>query len=317
MVREEVKDKTLWKANYFMKLEQMFTEYNKCFIVNQDNVGSKQMNNIRLAMRPYGNILMGKKTRMRKAIRGMLDKNPSLEQLLPHIQQNVGFVFAKNDLNEVRELILKHKVKAPARPGAIAPCEVNIPPQNTGLGPEKTSFFQALQIPTKISKGTIEIINKVLLLNEGEKVGASEATLLNMLNISPFSYGLVIEKVYDSGSCFDPAILDIKDEDIREKFVEGVMNVAGVCLSIGYPTIVSVPHSILNGFKNLLAVAAVTDYTFKEAETMKEYLADPSKFASLAPVAAAAEATEEKVEAKVESESEEDSDADMGFGLFD
>jgi len=317
MGREETKDKTLWKANYFMKLEQMFTEYSKCFIVNQDNVGSKQMNNIRLAMRPYGNILMGKKTRMRKAIRGMLDKNPSLEKLLPHIQQNVGFVFAKDDLNEVRELILKHKVKAPARPGAIAPCEVSIPPQNTGLGPEKTSFFQALQIPTKISKGTIEIINKVLLLNEGEKVGASEATLLNMLNISPFSYGLVIEKVYDSGSCFDPAILDIKDEDIREKFIEGVMNVAGVCLSIGYPTIVSVPHSILNGFKNLLAVAAVTDYSFKEAETMKEYLADPSKFASLAPVAAATEAAEEKVEAKAESESEEDSDADMGFGLFD
>jgi len=317
MGREETKDKTLWKANYFMKLEQMFTEYSKCFIVNQDNVGSKQMNNIRLAMRPYGNILMGKKTRMRKAIRGMLDKNPSLEKLLPHIQQNVGFVFAKNDLNEVRELILKHKVKAPARPGAIAPMEVTIPPQNTGLGPEKTSFFQALQIPTKISKGTIEIINKVIILNEGEKVGASEATLLNMLNISPFSYGLVIEKVYDSGSCFDPAILDIKDEDIREKFIEGVMNVAGVCLEIGYPTIVSVPHSILNGFKNLLAVAAVTDVTFNEAETMKEYLADPSKFASLAPVAAASEAKEEKVEEAKPESSEEDSDADMGFGLFD
>jgi len=317
MGREETKDKTLWKANYFMKLEQMFTEYNKCFIVNQDNVGSKQMNNIRLAMRPYGNILMGKKTRMRKAIRGMLDKNPSLEKLLPHIQQNVGFVFAKNDLNEVRELILKHKVKAPARAGAIAPCEVHIPPQNTGLGPEKTSFFQALQIPTKISKGTIEIINKVLLLNEGEKVGASEATLLNMLNISPFSYGLVIEKVYDSGSCFDPAILDIKDEDIREKFVEGVMNVAGVCLEIGYPTIVSVPHSILNGFKNLLAIAAVTDVTFKEAETLKEYLADPSKFAALAPAAATAAVVEEKVEEAKPESSEEDSDADMGFGLFD
>jgi len=317
MGREETKDKTLWKANYFMKLEQMFTEYSKCFIVNQDNVGSKQMNNIRLAMRPYGNILMGKKTRMRKAIRGMLDKNPSLEKLLPHIQQNVGFVFAKDDLNEVRELILKHKVKAPARPGAIAPCEVSIPPQNTGLGPEKTSFFQALQIPTKISKGTIEIINKVLLLNEGEKVGASEATLLNMLNISPFSYGLVIEKVYDSGSCFDPAILDIKDEDIREKFIEGVMNVAGVCLEIGYPTIVSVPHSILNGFKNLLAIAAVTDVTFKEAETMKEYLADPSKFAALVPAATTAAVVEEKVEEAKPESSEEDSDADMGFGLFD
>jgi len=317
MGREENKDKTLWKANYFLKLEQMFTEYNRCFIVNQDNVGSKQMNNIRLQMRPLGNILMGKKTRMRKAIRGMLDKNPSLEKLLPHIQNNVGFVFAKNDLNEVRELILQNKVKAPARPGAIAPCEVTIPPQNTGLGPEKTSFFQALQIPTKISKGTIEIINQVKLLNEGEKVGASEATLLNMLNISPFSYGLVIEMVYDSGSCFHPSILDIKPEDIREKFIEGVMNVAGLCLAVGYPTIVSVPHSMLNGFKNLLAIAAVTDIEFKEAETLKEYLKDPSKFAAAA--AASAPAVEEKKEEAAaapveESESEDD---DMGFGLFD
>lgn len=32
------------------------------------------------------------------------------------------------------------------------------------------------------------------------------------------------------------------------------------------------PHSVINGFKNLLAVAAVTDVEFKEAETVKEFL---------------------------------------------
>lgn len=47
---------------------------------------------------------------------------------------------------------------------------------------------------------------------------------------------------------------------------------AAVCLSIGYPTVASVPHSVVNGFKNLLAVAAVTDVEFKEAETVKEFL---------------------------------------------
>ena len=31
------------------------------------------------------------------------------------------------------------------------------------------------------------------LIKTGDKVGASEATLLNMLNISPFTYGLQIE----------------------------------------------------------------------------------------------------------------------------
>ena len=50
------------------------------------------------------------------------------------------------------------QVKAPARAGIIAPLNVKIPAQGTTLGPEKTSFFQALQIPTKITKGTIEIL---------------------------------------------------------------------------------------------------------------------------------------------------------------
>jgi large subunit ribosomal protein LP0 len=316
MVRE---NKAAWKASYFVKVVQLFDEYPKCFIVGADNVGSKQMQTIRSSLRGIGIVLMGKNTMIRKAIRGHLENNAQLEKLLPHIKGNVGFVFTKGDLNDIREKLTESKVRAPARAGAIAPLPVIIPAQNTGLGPEKTSFFQALSIPTKISKGTIEIINDVPILKPGDKVGASEATLLNMLNISPFSYGLQIEQVYDSGSIFSPDILDIKPEDLRAKFQAGVANLAAVCLQVGYPTIASVPHSIANGFRNLLAIAATTDVEFKEAKTIKEYIKDPSKFAAAAaPVAAAAAApvaaAPKKEEKKEESESEDD---DMGFGLFD
>merc|ERR1711962_390618 len=140
-----------------------------------------------------------------------------------------------------------------------------------------------------------------------------EATLLNMLKISPFTYGLIVQKVYDSGSVFDPAILDITDDDLKARFMQGVAAVAAVSLQIGYPTIASAPHSIVNSMKNLMAVAAVTDITFKEAEMIKEYLADPSKFAAAAPAAAAA--SDAAPAAPVEEE--EDEDDDMGFGLFD
>jgi large subunit ribosomal protein LP0 len=294
-------------------------EYPKCFIVGADNVGSRQMQQIRIALRGSAVVLMGKNTMMRKAIRGHIENNAALDKILPHIKGNVGFVFTKGDLNEIREKLIENKVRAPARNGAIAPCEVIIPAQNTGLGPEKTNFFQALSIPTKISKGTIEIINDVPILKVGDKVGASEATLLNMLNISPFSYGLLIQQVYDSGSIFSPDILDIKPEDLRAKFQQGVANLAAVSLAIGYPTIASAPHSIANGFKNLLALAAVTDVDFKQAETIKEYIKDPSKFAAAAataaPAASAAAPAAKKEEAKKEESEEEDDD--MGFGLFD
>merc|ERR1719299_364191 len=117
---------------------------------------------------------------MRKAIRGHMSNNPDLEKLLPHIRGNVGFVFTKEDLIEVRDMLLANKVRAPAKAGALAPLDVIVPAQNTGMGPEKTSFFQALSIPTK---STIEIIQDVPLIKAGDKVGMSEATLLNMLKI--------------------------------------------------------------------------------------------------------------------------------------
>jgi large subunit ribosomal protein LP0 len=285
MVKE---DRTTWKAKYTMRLTQYLDEYPKAFIVGADNVGSRQMQKIRVSLRGHAVIMMGKNTMMRKTIRGQVSRNANLEKLLPHVYENIGFVFTKEDLSSIRDKILENKVAAPARAGAIAPVDVTIPAQVTALGPEKTSFFQALQIPTKITRGTIEIINDVHLIKVGDKVGASEAALLNMLNVSPFSYGLIIRQVYDSGACFEPAILDIKPADLRAKFSQGVQLLAAFSLGINYPNQASAPHLILGGFKRLLALAADTDVEFEQAKTVKEFLKDPSKFAAAsAPVSAA------------------------------
>lgn len=43
-----------------------------------------------------------------------------------------------------------------------------------------------------------------------------------------------------------------------------------MCLEIGYPTLASVPHSIINGYKRVLAVAVETDYSFPLAEKVSK-----------------------------------------------
>lgn len=316
MVRE---DRSTWKAKYTMRLTQYLDEYPKVFVVGADNVGSRQMQKIRVSLRGHAVILMGKNTMMRKTIRGQVSRNSNLEKLLPHVYENVGFVFTKEDLSVIREKLLENKVAAPARAGAIAPVDVVIPAQVTNLGPEKTSFFQALQIPTKITRGTIEIINDVHLIKIGDKVGPSEATLLNMLNISPFSYGLIIRQVYDSGSCYEPSILDIKPADLRLKFTQGIQRLAAFSLGINYPNQASAPHLILGGFKRLLALAADTDVEFEQAKTLKEFLKDPSKFAAAAPAASAPAAGVKpaaKEEPKKAAEPESDDDDMGGLDIF-
>lgn len=311
MVRGKVRSE--WKASYFCKVRRLLGEYEKIFICDADNVTSKQFQNIRQGMRGRGEVLMGKNTMMKRAIRDMIADKPELDRLVPLIKKNIGFVMTNGDLKEIRDLVLTFKVPANARSGSIAPVAVTVPPQNTGLGPEKTSFFQALSIPTKIARGCIEITSPVQLLKVGDKVSESAAMLLNMLKISPFTYGLDILDIYDAGAVFDPAILDITEEDVRARFMSGVSNVAAVSLAIGYPTVASVPHSIANGFRNIMAVAAVTDIEFKQVAQLKAFLADPSAFAAAAP--AVEESKEEAVAAKADSSSEE-SDEDFGFDMF-
>ncbi|KAK6927082.1 60S ribosomal protein L10P, insertion domain [Dillenia turbinata] len=311
------------KVTYDKKLCQLLDDYSQVLVVAADNVGSTQLQSIRKGLRGHSVILMGKNTMMKRSIRIHSEKtqNPLFLNLIPLLVGNVGLIFTKGDLKEVSEEVAKYKVGAPARVGLVAPDDVIVPPGNTGLDPSQTSFFQVLNIPTKINKGTVEIITPVELIKKGDKVGSSEAALLSKLGIRPFSYGLVVLTVYDGGSVFSPEVLDLTQDDLAAKFLSGVSMVASLSLSIAYPILVAAPHMFINAYKNVLSVAIATEYSFPQAEKVKEYIKDPSKFAVAAPAAAAVAtaapaASAAKVEAKKEEVVEEEDD-DLGLSLFD
>jgi len=312
--------KSEFKAAYFEKLKHLLEEYKSIFIVSVDNVSSQQMHEIRQSLRGEGVVLMGKNTMVRRALKGFINDFPEYERLVPHVKGNVGFVFTNADLKETRDKILSNRVAAPARAGAVAPADVYVPAGNTGMEPGKTSFFQALGVPTKIARGTIEITSDLKLIEAGNKVGASEATLLNLLNISPFTYGMGISQIYDNGNTFEASVLDIEESQLLKAFSSAVNTIASISLAVGYPTLPSVMHSVVNSYKKVLAVAIETDYDWEEIQELKDRIANPDKYASSAPAAGAAggaaSADAPKEEAK-EEEAEESEDDDMGFGLFD
>jgi len=283
------------------------------------------MQKIRKQLRGTATIVMGKNTLMRKAIRMNMERNPKWAFILPAIIGNVGLVFTDGDLSSVRDVLTSARVPASAKVGIIAPQTVVVPKGQTSLEPTKTSFLQALNIASKINKGTIEIVNDVTLIKQGDKVGPSEAQLLQMLDIRPFTYGLTVLSVYDNGAVYGPEVLDLKDEDLLARFASGVANVAALSLGTGQATLAAFPHVVLNAYKNLLSIAVATDYSFKQAQKLKDLLANPEALkaaqaaASAKPAAteaakpAATTAPAKKEEPKKEEKPESD---DMGFDLF-
>ncbi|KAA0042411.1 60S acidic ribosomal protein P0 [Cucumis melo var. makuwa] len=273
------------KVAYDSKFCQLLDDYSQVLVVAADNVGSNQLQNIRKGLCGDSIVLMGKNTMMKRLVRIHSEQtgNKSYLNLLPFLVGNVGLIFTKGDLKEVSEEVAKYKVGAPARVGLLAPIDVIFLPGNTGLDPSQTSFFQVLNIPTKINKDTVEIITPVELIKKGDKV------------------------------------LDLTEDDLLEKFSLGVSTVTSFSLAISYPTLVAAPHMLINAYKNLLAVAVATDYSFPQAEKVKEYLADPNKFAVAVAVSAADSGSATEAAAAVEKKEEpaEESDDDMGFSLFD
>lgn len=303
------------KTEYFEKVNRLFREYNKVFIVNVDNVSSSQMHQIRGALRGLAIILMGKNTMVRKAMKEAVAENPKLDALLPLIRGNVGLVFTNGDLRKVRDSIVSNRVQAPAKVGLTAQSDIFIPAGSTGMDPNKTSFFQALGISTKVVKGAIEIVSEVCIVKTGQKVGASQAALMQMLNLMPFHFGMTVLSIYDDGAIFDPVILDITDEFLVERVQAVIKKIAALSLEIKFPTVASAPHSLVNAYKRVLGLALGTeDISFPAVDKIRERLANPGAFAVV--VASVAGSVPAAAAAVVE-EAKEESDDDMGFGLFD
>jgi len=308
------------KEKYKVKFEKLIDEYKNVLVVGVDNVGSLQMQKVRIALRGKGQMMMGKNTLMRMIIREKLAANPKLESLLQFVRGNMGLIFTNDDLSKVRKIVTEYKVPAGAKAGTLAPSDVFVPPGPTGLDPGQTGFFQALNIATKIVKGSIEIVAQVHLIKKGDKITSSAVALLSKLDIKPFFYGIVALSVYENGSVYPADVLDITQEDLCAKFMNGVDKLRALSLAAHWPSELTLSFAIASGFRKLLALSLATSYTFKESEAFLKAAAT----AAAAPAPAAAEkkdaapakdAAKEKPK-KEEPKVEEEEDADMGLGLF-
>jgi len=285
-------------------------------------VTSKQFQDVRMELRGKATVLMGKNTMIRKALSIGHERHPEagMDKLKAAVLGNIGFIFAQEcSLDDIREVLKKHRKTSAAKVGQTSLVDMSLPAGPTGMDPSQTAFFQALNIGTKIVKGQIELVSEFPILKVGDRVSASAAVLLGKLSVKPFEYGIEVRQVYQDASVFDAAVLDIKDSVLIQKFLNGVANMAAFSREIGIPTEAGLPHAFGNAFRNVAALVADIDYTFKEVETVKQFLEDPEAYAAANPVAASGPSTSsaapaaKKEEAKVVEEEEEE---EMDFDLF-
>jgi len=232
-------------------------------------------------------------------------------------------IFTHESVSTLKPKIEGFTIPCRAKVGQVAPVEVVIPSGPTGIDPSDIKFFHALKVATKIFRGQIEITNKKEVLKVGDVVDASQAKLLEKLNITPFTYGMKVLNVYDNGTILDPEFVSQTPDDYARHFQTALKNVQALSMATSYHTQASVASNLIHGFKRLLAMNLQLGLKNARMEALMEASANAQANATTtAQNDAPEEVVEEKKEEKVDmagamnmfggddSSSDDDSDSD-------
>ncbi|KAM0686046.1 60S acidic ribosomal protein P0, partial [Conglomerata obtusa] len=252
--------------NTYQKAFDLFKNNNEFILVDMNNVTAPQLQNMKLAWRDTTDILLGKNTVIKKALEELAKENDNYNKIIDLIKLNVAFIFSKEDPQEIKKIMLNNSRNTYASIGMIAQDDVWIEKQITNMGPERTKYFQALNIFTQITKGKVEIKTACKALSKGDKVGPSQANLLTLLDIKPFTFHMNIVKVYEDGIFYDPWIVDVTQEVVDECMKKNLGSLVALSLACGISSKATVPYEIINAYKSLISISLGSGFEIKEAK---------------------------------------------------
>ncbi|MEA3414271.1 MAG: 50S ribosomal protein L10 [Nanoarchaeota archaeon] len=218
--------------------------------------------------------------------------------LKENYQGAVALLFSDFDSYELAAELLKNKSPAKAKPGQIAPEDLEIPAGPTDLVPGPAiSELGALGIQIMIKGGKIEIKDTKIVAKKGEAIKQNAAEMLGKLGIQPFKIGFTPISAYDSKD--DKLYLEIKidTEGIKETLLSAYSRALPFAVEVGYTSTETVP----------LMIQKAAAYERKLIRTIN---GEPDEIVEVAPV------EEVKKEVSPEKKEEKESSAAGLASLF-
>jgi len=187
------------KLKKVSELSELIKKSKTILVASIKNLPGSQFQEIVKKLRGKAEVKVPKKNLIFRAIDASSSENKEIEKLKEKIDESVAILFSDLDSFELSLELVKNKRPAKAKPGQLAPEDIEIPEGPTELvpGPAITELG-ALGIPIQIDKGKIHIKQAKVIAKEGEEISKQAADLMSKLNIKPFSIGFVPICAFDN-----------------------------------------------------------------------------------------------------------------------
>ncbi len=237
-------------------LLSLFEKYEYVAILRTEQIGSKQFQIIKKALRPKAIIHLARNTLMERALKIASEKRKGLEKLIPYVEGSCAFAFTNISPFELNDLLQHNKAKAPAKVGSVSPVDIEISAGNTGFpaGPIITELSQ-IGLKTRVQAGSVWITADHVVVKAGETVGKSQALVLSRLGLEPYVIWLKMSVAYDNGTILSAEVFGISRSDVLDKLHSGAQSSLSLALAIGYATDATIPILLQRAYTEARALA--------------------------------------------------------------
>jgi len=247
------------KVDQVTGLASLLEQYDYVCLVRTEQIGSKQLQEIKRALRGKAIIRMAKNTLMTRALEIAEKKRKGISKLAPYVQGSCAFIFTKLTPFALNELLRQNKAKAPAKAGSVSPQDIIVPAGNTGFPPGPLiSEFNQVGLKTRIQGGSIWITEDHVLVKAGETVTRQQALVLSRLGIQPYETWLKIHAAYDQGTILSAEVFEITQSEILAQLQEAAQESLALALAMDILAPETLPHLLQRAHLEAqsLAVAA-------------------------------------------------------------
>tara|TARA_B100000315_G_scaffold252012_1_gene287896 strand:+ start:3375 stop:4775 length:1401 start_codon:yes stop_codon:yes gene_type:complete len=293
-----------YKKDIVKKVIDLCGKYPIIGILNMENLPTAQLQTMKEKLRGKCEIFMTKKRLFKIAIEDAAKSKKGLEKVIEKFQGMPALIFTSDNPFSLFKILKQNKSEAPAKPGQIAPKDIEIKAGPTPFPPGPViSELGALGLKTKVEDGKVTILEDTVVCKEGDEVSGPLSSMLLRLDIKPMEIGLNIVSVFENGELLDSKVLDIDEDKFNADLASAISGAFNLSIEIGYPTKDNINMMVGKAFRDSKAVgleAGILADMIKE-----EVLAKVEAGAKALKEEANIEVPDKKVEPKEEEKKEE------------
>jgi len=261
------------KANEVKGLVHAIKEAKTLMIVSIGGLPSKQFQEIKKTIRAEADIKVAKKNILLRVVDGF-DKE-SILKLKEYIKENCAFAISNLDGFELAGILARNKTPIFAKAGqeALEDIEIKAGPTDLVPGPA-ISELGALGIQIAVEDGKISIKQPKVIVKKGESIKPEAASMLQKLNIQPFSISLKPLAVYDIASEKIYTDIKIDSEEAIGELVGAVGKALGFAQKIVYYCKNTIGYLLGKANADMIVLGKFVGVEEKVAEPVEEKVAE-------------------------------------------